>query len=86
MMSVSMHTCRDMITTLHFLMNEGYLEHYKMQAMRVDKSHVETYTDDELKLLLEKPNIKKCSFAEYQSWVMTNFLLYWHTAKKSDFS
>lgn len=65
---------RDMITTLHFLMNEGYLEHYKMQAIRVDKSHVETYTDDELKLLLEKPNIKKCSFAEYQSWVMTNFL------------
>ncbi len=65
---------RDLITTLHFLMNEGYLDHYKMQAIKVDKSNVETYTDDELKLLLEKPNIKKCSFSEYQSWVMTNFL------------
>ncbi len=49
---------RDLITTIHFLMNDGYLDHYKIQAIRVDKSHVETYTDDELKLLLEKPNIK----------------------------
>ncbi|MBE7052785.1 MAG: site-specific integrase [Ruminococcaceae bacterium] len=65
---------RDLIATLHFLMNEGYLEHYKMQAIKVDKAHVETYTDEELKLLLKKPNIKKCSFSEYQSWVMTNFL------------
>ena len=65
---------RDLITTLHFLMNEGYLNYYKMQAIKADKTHVETYSDDELKLLLEKPNIKQCSFAEYQSWVMTNFL------------
>ena len=65
---------RDLITTLHFLMNEGYIEYYKMQAIKVDKSHVETYSDEELKILLRKPNIKKCSFAEYQSWVMTNFL------------
>lgn len=24
--------------------------------------------------LLRKPNVKKCSFTEYQCWVMTNFL------------
>lgn len=65
---------RDLITTLHFLMNEGYMEYYKMQAIKVDKTHVETYSDDELKILLQKPNLKKCGFAEYQSWVMTNFL------------
>ena len=45
-----------------------------MQAIKVDKNHVETYTDDELKILLAKPNIKKCSFTEYQCWVMKNFL------------
>lgn len=65
---------RDMITTLHFLMNEGYLPHFKMQAIKVDKTNVETYTDEELHILLAKPNIKRCSFIEYQSWVMTNFL------------
>lgn len=65
---------RDLITTLHFLMNEGYLEPYKMQSIKVDKTAVETYTDAELAKLLKKPDLKKCGFAEYQSWVMTNFL------------
>lgn len=65
---------RDLITTLHFLMNEGYVEPFKMQAIKVDRTNVETYSDDELRTLLQKPNIKKCSFTEYQSWVMTNFL------------
>lgn len=65
---------RDLITTLHFLMNEGYVEYFKMQAIKVDKTNVETYSEDELRTLLAKPNIKKCSFIEYQSWVMTNFL------------
>lgn len=65
---------RDLITTLHFLMNEGHIPHFKMQAIKVDKTHVETYTEDELQALLQKPNIKKCSFTEYQCWVITNFL------------
>ena len=65
---------RDFITTMHFLMNEGYLPYFKMQAIKVDRSGVETYSEEELMALLKKPNIKKCSFIEYQSWVMTNFL------------
>ena len=65
---------RDFITTMHFLMNEGYASHFKMQAIKVDKSHIETYTENELKLLLKKPDVKKCKFMEYQCWVMTNFL------------
>lgn len=64
---------RDLIAVFHFFMNEGYIEHFKMTAIKVDKTSVETYTDEELKILLQKPNIKKCSFIEYQSWVMTNF-------------
>ena len=59
---------------MHYFMNEGYIPHFKMQAIKVDKSHIETYNEQELKLLLNKPNIKKCSFTEYQCWVMTNFL------------
>ena len=65
---------RDFITTMHFLMNEGYLPYFKMQAIKVDRSGVETYSEEELMALLKKPNIKNCSFIEYQSWVMTNFL------------
>ncbi|MBQ8817243.1 MAG: tyrosine-type recombinase/integrase [Clostridia bacterium] len=65
---------RDLITTLHFLMDEGYLERFKMQAIKVDKSGIETYTEDELRALLKKPNIKQCNFTEYQAWVITTFL------------
>lgn len=65
---------RDLITTLHFLMNEGYVEPFKMTAIKTDSSHVETYSDEELTKLLQKPNMKTCKFVEYQSWVMTNLL------------
>lgn len=65
---------RDFITTMHFLMDEEYLPRFRMQAIKVDRSAVETYSDTELVKLLQKPNIKKCSFTEYQCWVITNFL------------
>ena len=65
---------RDFITTMHYLMREGYVPQFKMQTIRVDRSGVETYSETELTTLLKKPNIKKCSFTEYQCWVITNFL------------
>ena len=66
---------RDLITLFHYLMDEGYLPHFKMTTIKVSKTHVETYTDEELQILLKKPNIKQCSFTEYQCWVIINFLL-----------
>ena len=63
---------RDFITTMHFLMNEGYVEPFPMKAIKVDDAPVETYTDAELRVLLKKPNVKKCTFAEYRNWVITN--------------
>ena len=65
---------RDFITTMHFLMREGYVANFRMQSIKVDRSGVETYSDSELTILLKKPNVKKCSFTEYQCWVITNFL------------
>ena len=50
---------RDMITTLHFLMREGYVSPFKMRAIKVDKKPIETYTEDELTKLLKKPNMNK---------------------------
>ena len=35
---------------------------------------IETYNDDELKALLQKPK-KDCDFSEYRNWVIINFLL-----------
>lgn len=63
---------RDFMTTMHFLMNEGYVEFFPMKSIKVDDAPVETYTDDELRRLLKKPNLRKCTFAEYRNWVITN--------------
>ena len=49
---------RDFITTFHFLMNEGYVEEFQMKAIKVDDAPVDTYTEDELRVLLKKPNIE----------------------------
>ena len=38
---------RDLITTLRFLMQEDYLKPFQMKSIKVDKTQVETYTDDE---------------------------------------
>ena len=35
---------RDLITTFHFWMNEGYIPYFKMQAIKVDKHTIETYS------------------------------------------
>ena len=35
----------------------------------------ETYSDAELALLLKKPDMKRCYFAEYRNWVIVNYLI-----------
>ncbi len=65
---------RDLITTIHFWMNEGFVPYFKMQSIKVDKHNIEIYSDSELRTLLQKPDMKKCKFTEYQCWVQTNFL------------
>ena len=66
---------RDLKTILRFFMKEGWLQTFELQLPKADKAPTETYTEEELMKLLKKPNLKKCSFTEYKSWVIVNFLL-----------
>ena len=67
--------CRDLRTLLYFFMKQGWLREFKVEIPKCSKTPVETYTDEELSLLLKKPNVKTCSFSEYKAWTMVNFLL-----------
>lgn len=60
---------------LNFCMDRGYVQKFKMKLIKTDELVKETYTDEELDILLKKPDIKKCSFAEYRTWVLANFAL-----------
>ena len=56
-------------------MNNGFTPEYKIKLPKADKKIKETYTDEELKKLLKKPNLKRCEFNEYKTWVCSNYLL-----------
>lgn len=66
---------RDLKTIMRFFMKREYIPYFKIEVPKADKQPIETYTDRELQVLLKKPNLKHCTFTEYKSWVMTNFLL-----------
>ena len=66
---------RDLKTLVYFFMRKEYLPYFKITIPKADRQPIETYTDTELLKLLKKPNLKHCTFTEYKSWVMTNFLL-----------
>jgi len=65
---------KNLITVLRFLMKEGDVKRFDMQRVKATEKSVETYSDEELRILLKKPNLRKCSFVEYECWVIVNFL------------
>ena len=60
---------------LYYCMEMDYMPSFKIVIPMADKKLKETYTDSELKVLLEKPDIKTCSFSKYRIWVFSNYLL-----------
>lgn len=60
---------------LYYFMKLGYMKEFKISEIKIDKQIIETYTDAEIKLLLQKPNLNKCSFIEYRNYCICNFLL-----------
>lgn len=60
---------------LYYCMDCNYIEQFKIEMPKVGKKAKQTYTDEELRRLLKKPDLKKCSFAEYRIWAFENYLL-----------
>ncbi len=60
---------------LYYCMECNYLNKFLIHLTKVEKPIKETYTDEELERLLTRPNIDKCNFTEYKTWVFENYLL-----------
>ncbi|WP_063602080.1 tyrosine-type recombinase/integrase [Clostridium coskatii] len=60
---------------IYYLMRYDYVPTFKISKLKVDKDIINTYSDAEIKILLKKPDLKKCKFLEYRNWVICNFLL-----------
>lgn len=60
---------------LYYSMKLDFLSKFQIELIKAEKKIKQVYSDAELKLLLKKPNLKQCSFAEYRDWVIVNYAL-----------
>ncbi len=65
---------RSLKTILYYFMKMEYMDKFHISLVRYDEPVVETYTDAEIKILLKKPDKKKCTFVEFRNWVICNVL------------
>lgn len=67
---------RGLRAILYFMMKSGYVENFKISLPKTQETIKETYTDNEIKRLIEKPKINKgCSFAELRNWALVCYFL-----------
>ncbi|NSB12087.1 tyrosine-type recombinase/integrase [Clostridium beijerinckii] len=66
---------RTLRSILYYFMKLGWMKEFKVPNVRFDKHIIETYSEEELKLLLERPNKNKCTFTIFRSWTIVNFLI-----------
>lgn len=67
---------RGLRAILYFMMKSGYVENFKISLPKTEETIKETYTDNEVKRLIEKPKINKgCSFAELRNWALVCYFL-----------
>ena len=72
----TLHTyVRDLKTILYYFMKQQYIPTFKISLPKTNNKPIETYTKEEIDKLLKKPNINKCTFAEYRNWAITNTFL-----------
>jgi integrase/recombinase XerD len=60
---------------LYFAMRENYLIKFEINLIKADKQQKEPYTEEEIKKLIKKPNLRECGFVEHRNWVLVNYLL-----------
>lgn len=60
---------------LYFAMRENYLIQFEINLIKADKEQKEPYSEEDIKKLIKKPNIRECGFVEHRNWVLVNYLL-----------
>lgn len=65
---------RGLKTILYYFMKLGYMEKFHIALVKYDKPVIEVYTEEEVKLLLKRPDKTKCTFVEFRNWVICNVL------------
>lgn len=62
-------------TILNWAHSEGLIKRIKVVIPRYDQSLKKTYTEQQLKALVVKPDVKTCDFANIRDWALVSYLL-----------
>jgi integrase/recombinase XerD len=73
-MTLAMHL-KNIKAVFNYCAKLGYMDKIEMPVIRYERKVKDTYSDAELALLLKKPDLHKCDFSTYRSWVIINYLL-----------
>ncbi len=60
---------------VNYCIEMGYIKQFKVQLIKADTTVKTTYSELELKTLLEKPNVKECQFTTLRTWTAINILI-----------
>jgi integrase/recombinase XerD len=60
---------------IYYAMEQEYLPKFKIHLLKQPEKIMATYTDEDIKKLIEKPKFRACSFVEHRNWVMVNYFM-----------
>ena len=60
---------------LYYGMEIVCIKPFKIVLLRAEKKQKETYSAQEIAALIQKPDLRTCSFAEFRNWAIVNYLL-----------
>ena len=60
---------------LSYCFKRNYMVEFEVKIPSASNEKKVIYTENELKTLLKKPNLKKCLIGDFKGWVSINFLL-----------
>ena len=58
----------------YFCFEKGYMPYFKISLMKIQKPIKQAYTDNEVEILLKKPDMSVTTFEEYRNWLVEVFL------------
>jgi integrase/recombinase XerD len=66
---------RGLRAIFRYFMRNDLTPHFEISLIKENRDLKEPYSHAELEQLLKKPNIKKCSFAQYRNWVIACYFM-----------
>ena len=66
---------RSIKTFVSYLISLNVVRPFRINLVKQNTYYKDVYSDEELEILLKKPDLRRCTFAEYRTWVYINFLL-----------